>query len=478
MLISMNDRLPVTDNWAGLIGSGLFPRFLLLCFAVWLHAANSMLAATTLPSAVSELGGAHLISWAFTLYLLGSILAGASAGLVSQRFSLRAGLGGSAALYGLGSALCASAWQMEAVLAGRLIQGLGGGSLLALSYIALSRLFPPALLPRLMAAVSVAWSVSAFCGPLIGGSFATLGLWRFGYWAFAAQAAIFGIWLVRMDPSEAEPAERGPASVPVLRLAVLSAAILCVSVAGAAVDPVRSPLLCLASLGLVGLFLALDRPKGSARMFPASTTDLASKTGVGLFMVFSAAAATMSFLVFGPILLEIIYGITPLQAGYVVAFEAVAWGAAALLFSNAPERAEAMLIRTGTACVALSVVGFAFVMPSGMLWLVLLCAAGQGAGFGMMWGFVVRHMVAVAPDTEKDVTSSAIPTTQQIAFALGAAAAGIVANVAGFSEGASAAAANSAAYWVFIAFAPLSLASVIAAWKLTTPDSRPGSCGL
>ncbi len=466
----MNDRVAVIDNWTGLISSGMFPRFLLLCFAVWLHAANSMLAATTLPSAVSELGGAHLISWAFTLYLLGSILAGASAGLVSQVFSLRVGLTGSAVLYGLGSALCALAWQMEAVLAGRLVQGVGGGSLLALSYIALGRIFPAPLLPRLMAAVSVAWSVSAFCGPLIGGTFATLGLWRFGYWAFVAQAVVFAVWALWMLSNEHRPEGRHPASVPMLRLAVLSAGILCVSVAGAAVDPVRSPLLCLASLGLIAVFLRLDRAKGPARMFPASTSDLSTKTGIGLFMVFSAAAATMSFLVFGPILLEIIYGITPLQAGYVVALEAVAWGVAALAFSGAPERAEPMLIRAGTFCVALSTVGFAFIMPSGMLWLVVLCGAGQGAGFGMMWGFVVRRLTAAAPDAEKDVTSSAIPTTQQIAFALGAAAAGIVANAAGFAEGASVDAAHSAAFWVFIAFAPLNVASVIAAWKLTAPE--------
>ena len=466
----MNEPVSIEDSWIGLLASRLFPRFILLCFAVWLHAANSMLAATTLPSAVSELGGAHLISWAFTLYLLGSILAGASAGLVSQRLGLRYGFAASASLYCLGSAVCALAWQMEVILVGRFLQGLGGGSLLALAYIALARIFPADLMPRLMAAISVVWSTSAFCGPLIGGSFSTLGLWRFGYWAFGAQALVFVILALLMLSKDAGEERSVSARIPALRLAVLSAGILCVSLAGAAVDLIRSPVLCLMGLGLLFAFLRLDEARTESHMYPSVTTDLNSKTGVGLFMIFSAAAATMSFLVFGPILLETLYGITPLQAGYVVALEAVAWGVAAIAFSNSPPRAEPTLIRAGTICVALSSVCLAFAMPSGHLWLVVLCGAGQGAGFGMMHGFVVRRLVAAAPGTEKDVTASSIPTTQQISFALGAAAAGIVANAAGFADGASEQAARSAAFWVFIAFAPVSLPSVIAAWKLTRPD--------
>ena len=83
-------------GWRLLAQSGLLPQFAVLCFAIWLHAANSMLAATTLPSAVDELGGAHLIAWAFTLYQLGSILAGAAAGLLARKIGLREGLAGAA----------------------------------------------------------------------------------------------------------------------------------------------------------------------------------------------------------------------------------------------------------------------------------------------------------------------------------------------------------------------------------------------
>ncbi len=454
-------------SWSTLRRSGLLPQFLALCFAVWLHAANSMLAATTLPSAVEEVGGATLIAWAFTLYQLGSILAAAGSGLMVRRTGVRLGLLGASLVYGLGCIVCAIASHMEIVLIGRLMQGIGGGMLIALTYIALTRNFPAALMPRLMALISATWSTSAFCGPLIGGTFSSLGLWRFGFWAFALQALLFVACALFVIKEGKATGKSAPTTVPLLRLSVLTAAIVMISMAGALVDALLSPLLSIASLALLWLFLRMDRARVSTRMFPSNTLNVRAPVSAGLFMVFTAAAGTMSFIVYGPILLEKLYGITPLAAGYVVALEAVSWGAAAILFSGFPQAKEKHLIRTGTAIVSLGVLGFAFAMPSGSLWLVIACAIAQGGGFGIMWGFVVRRMIAVVPAEERDVAASSMPTTQQIGFAIGASAAGIVANTAGFAEGLTMEAAQSAAFWVFAAFMPLALVANLAAWRLT-----------
>ena len=170
------ENSPKTRGWRALLDSGGLARFSILCLGLWLHAASSMLAATTLPSAVDDIGGAHLVGWAFSLYLLGSILAGAVTGFVVVRSGLRFALLGAATLYGSGSIVCAVAPEMTTFLLGRLLQGVGGGWLVALTYVAINRLFPPELTPRLIALTSAIWSTSAFCGPLIGGSFATYGL--------------------------------------------------------------------------------------------------------------------------------------------------------------------------------------------------------------------------------------------------------------------------------------------------------------
>ncbi|MDH3712689.1 MAG: MFS transporter [Gammaproteobacteria bacterium] len=143
-----------SGTWRELFEGDRLPRFVVLCLGLWLHAASSMLAATTLPRAVIDIGGHQLIGWAFSLYQLGSILAGAATALMVARVGLRSALLGAASVYGLGCCVCALAPEMPTLLGGRLLQGLGGGALVALNYVGLSRLFPSALLPRLIALTS------------------------------------------------------------------------------------------------------------------------------------------------------------------------------------------------------------------------------------------------------------------------------------------------------------------------------------
>ena len=275
-------------------------------------------------------------------------------------------------------------------------------------------------------------------------------------------AAVFFLFV------ESDEGERAPkTTIPFVRLFVLAAAVLGVAMAGAEVDGIRSPILGVGSLVLLGVFLRIDGAKPESRMFPARPFDIRQPVGAGLVFVFTGAAASMSFLVYGPFLLETLYGITPLAAGYVVALESVGWGVAAIVFAGAGENTERWLIRLGAATVAFGVLGFAVFMPTGPLWTIFPWAIAQGAGFGMMWGFVVRRVVAASAPSERDVASSSMPTTQQLGFAFGAAGAGIVANTVGFDGELSTAMAKQVGFWVFAAFVPLAVFANIAAWKLT-----------
>ena len=44
-------------GWREVVTREHLPRLLVLCLAIWLHAANTMLAATTMPEAVGDIGG-------------------------------------------------------------------------------------------------------------------------------------------------------------------------------------------------------------------------------------------------------------------------------------------------------------------------------------------------------------------------------------------------------------------------------------
>lgn len=459
-------QIDQNTGWLNLLRSGIGARLAILCFAVWLHAANSLLAATTLPSAVSEFGGAHLISWAFSLYLLGSILAGALTGLLTKALGIRLSMLMASMLYLIGCVVCAVSPDMQVMLAGRFIQGLGGGFLVALAFVGLTRWFEPNMVPRLMALVSVVWSTSAFCGPLIGGSFATYGNWRLAFWVFAAQAALFIAMAAVFAPRTVTRANGDKAQFPGVRLLFLSSAVLCVTFAGADIAVARSTVLCLAAGGLLWATFHLDGRRGESRMFPSQPLRLTHPVGAGLLLILLASFATMSFLVYGPILLQTLHGVTPLAAGYLVVLESLSWGAAAVLVSGISAAKEPAMIRIGAVLIVASIVGFALTMPYGPVWAVALCAVGQGAGFGMSRTFVVKHITLNARAGQNDVAASAIPTMQQIGFAFGAAAAGIVANANGFATEITIATSQNVAIWIFATFIPFAILSGMAAWHL------------
>ena len=110
--------------------------------------------------------------------------------------------------------------------------------------------------------------------------------------------------------------------------------------------------------------------------------------------------------------------------------------------------------------------GLTWAVPAGAVPGVLACAIVQGGGFGICWPFVTRMIVASARPDESAIASSAVPTIQRIGYAVGAAIAGIAANVAGFSHGLSAETAAGVARFLFAAFLPFGLIGLWTALRL------------
>jgi len=250
-------------------------------------------------------------------------------------------------VYTLGCVICAAAPSMPVLLVGRTVQGLGGGALVALVYIAQDRFFPNRLVPRIVACLSVVWTASALCGPLIGGAFATAGLWRFAFWAFALQGLLLLVavrpLMARARADAALPARR----IPVVRLMLVAGAILAISFSGAVTSTTVAVVLAFAGCGCLWLFVARDSAAGSARLLPERATDLDHPVGCGIAMTFVLSLSMMSFIVYGPILLIRLYELTPLEAGLIIVTESLGWGAGALFLSGLASSQEGRLIRIG-----------------------------------------------------------------------------------------------------------------------------------
>ena len=463
----------VGTGWADLFRGGRAPLVIALTLGIWLHAADSLLIVTTLPSAVAEIGGDAYVPWAYTLYMLATVLLGAVTGLIAMTFGLRLSFIFAGTSFAAGCVVSALAPDMAVMLLGRFIQGMGGGGQVALVYVALDRLFPKAMVPKLVALTSATWSMSAFCGPLVGGLFANYGMWRGAFWAFALQAALFVV-LVSVTVAKDRRGDKPETTsgVPFFRLILLAGGILLVSLAAADPNPVIAPALMVGAAIVFALFLWQDGRSGDGRMLPPRPFSTATPYGSGLLLAVLLATATSSFFTYGPFLLERLFGLSPLESDYVIAIESVAWGVAAVATANAGGVAERWLIRTAPVVAVIALVGLAITMPFGRVWPIVPFVVLLGACFGQMWGLVIRRTTEAAPPADRERTSAAIPTVHQFGYALGAALCGLIANSFGFAEDAPQETLRTVGAWVFAAFVPLAAAATLAAWRLSRDPVR------
>ena len=449
-------------SWREFLGSGYSASLALVCLAVWLHAADSLIVATMLPSIVGDIGGAAFVGWTVAIYEIGSIVAGAASALLAMRHGLRRPMSLAALLFGLGCAVSAAAGSMPILLAGRLLQGAGGGALIALAMIAAITIFPRRYVPRAVASVSTFWGASAFLGPLIGGLFVEYGNWRAGFWFFAAMAALLALWLAISPAAGAAVTNVVTKAFPLRRLMLLSTAVILIAAGGIDVDLFGTTLLVAAGLACLVVFLWLDNAAVDNRMLPLGAVDPRSPTGSALLMFLAFSIGTIAITAFGPLLMTIIHGTSALVAGYVVACSSIGWSVAAVMFSGSPERLDRHLIAIGMGIVTLSIVGFVFSVPNGPVWLIAVCATLEGAGFGMAWSFMLRRMTALAPQSEHERISAALPTIQRLGYALGASYVGIVANASGFLAMNSSADGANVARILFLACLPFAAIGFVA----------------
>ncbi|MEO8113029.1 MAG: MFS transporter [Phenylobacterium sp.] len=451
-------------GWADLLADGRLPRFALICLGVWLNAADSLVTATIMPSVGADLGGYGYFSWATAGFLVGAILAGASAGRLSERFGLKAATALAGMIMAAGCVMSALAPDVGTFLAGRLIQGLGSGWISGFAMVAIALLFPERHLPRVFAAVTFIWGIATLLGPLFGGLVVQTGDWRDVFWLFALQAAVFSA-AAPILLGGSSGASGGP-GIPWLQLGVLGVGVAAIAVA----DLLRSTVFSIGVVGVGLLVLALVLwidSRARVRLLPHRAGDLTTIVGSGYFAMFALTAASMGFAIYGPPILQQLWGFTPLWAGYAVGAESLAWTIAGVAVAHATGVWDARWTRFGALLLVAGLAILTFTMADGPMAWMLTGGGLLGAAFGFSWAFMSRRVLAALAAEDRAIGSSAITAVRQTGAAAGAAISGVAANLAGFSEGLTAASARAASFWVFASVIPLAVLGTWAAFRLT-----------
>ena len=450
---------PATASWASLFQGRNGLLAVALTGGVALHAVNVHIVTTVLPSVVQDIGGLDWYAWSTTLFVVASIIGAALSVRLLAVLGPRAACIAALAVFALGSAACASALSMPWLLAGRSVQGLGGGVLAALSYALIQVVFVPALWPRAVALVSGMWGIATLGGPAVGGLYAQAGHWRWAFWTLLplalAQAALVAVQL-RPAPG-ARPAAGGRPLIPVAQIVLLASSVLAVAAGSLSAGLGGQALGVACGLALGAAALAVDR-RAAVRMLPSG----AARRGSPLGAIYAAVALLLvgtTTEIYIPYFLQTLHGYTPLAAGYLTAAMAAGWSCGSLLSSGREGAAATRLLRGAPVLGFTSLLVLALLLPTTLLSAglhMLLCGlalAGVGAGVGVGWPHLLVRVLTLAPAGEGGMASAAITTVQLYGMAIGAAIAGLVANAAGLIAPGGVAGAQSAAIWLFAGFA-------------------------
>jgi EmrB/QacA subfamily drug resistance transporter len=161
-----------------------------LMAGMFLAALDQSIVGVALPKITSELGGLDKLSWVVTAYLLTSTAATPLWGKISDLYGRRPMFQSAIVVFLVGSLVCGFAEPIadalnvagiDIMIAGRAIQGLGGGGLISLSLAVIGDIIPPRERGRYQGLFGAVFGVSSVAGPLLGGFFTD----QFGWeWIF------------------------------------------------------------------------------------------------------------------------------------------------------------------------------------------------------------------------------------------------------------------------------------------------------
>lgn len=445
-------------------------RSLALAGGVVLHAVNVYISTTILPSVVSDIGGIDYYAWNTTLFVAASILGSA----LSARLLSSAGPRGAymiaTLVFAIGTLICAFAPSMPVMLAGHLIQGLGGGFLFALSYAMIRLVFNQALWPRAMALISGMWGVATLIGPAVGGVFAELGIWRAAFWSLIPVAILFALLAVTVLPKRSSKStENTP--IPLAQLVLLTSAVLVVSAVSVSSILILNMVGLAAAALLTALLLAVES-RARHKLLPQGALRITSALGALYATMSLLAIAVTSGEIFVPLLLQVLHHQSPLAAGYLAALMAAGWTLGSIASAGANGRNTRRAILCGPILGLAGMVALAALMgtESQGSWLALapICLAlvAIGLGVGLAWPHLLTRVFQVSSAGEQDLAAASITTVQLFATALGAALAGMVANIAGLTDPGGIVGASSAATWLFGVFALAPMLGVLTARRV------------
>ncbi len=262
-----------------------------LLLTITLVASEALAVVTIMPQVVRQLGGIHLYGWAFSAFLLGSMVGIVAAGREADRSGPARPYVAGLVLFSAGLLVGGLAPSMQVLVVGRTLQGLGAGAVPAVAYVTIGRSYPEGLRARMMAMMSTAWVVPGLVGPLASAAVAHAFGWRWVFVGLVPLVAVTGtLALPGLGRLATETGPDAPAAEHRIVDAVRTAAGTAVLVAGlGAGNPLVAVLLLVVGAAVLAPALVRLLPAGTLRARPGLPATILLR-GLLTFSFFGADA--------------------------------------------------------------------------------------------------------------------------------------------------------------------------------------------
>ncbi|MEM0375085.1 MAG: MFS transporter [Nitrososphaerota archaeon] len=352
-----------------------------LSTGVFLASIESTVVSVAMPTVVAELGERSAYIWPIALYMVASTVSGPIWGRLSDVLERKAVYITGLITFTVGMLLCGFAWDMRSLIAFRVLQGIGGGALLVLTFTVIGDVFRVEERGYVTGYTSTVWAVSSASGPLLGGWLTESVGWRWIFLIGVAPGMAAAAIALR-----AMPRIRGKGNGFDFKGAALfalgtGAFMLLVESEGG--WPELTPVLVGLGAAAIALFLLVERRAPNPLIPLGSMTDRYTGTAMAVNLVGGLVFfGTVSVM---PAVLQWGLGFDPTTSGLIIVSGTLGWVVAANIASRLVVNHEvAGIIRLGVSLLAGSMALLSLAALQGGLVLIVPALMMLGFGMGMV----------------------------------------------------------------------------------------------
>ncbi|KAG8217053.1 MFS general substrate transporter [Butyriboletus roseoflavus] len=302
-----------------------------MCLCLFISALELFSVSTALPTIADALHTSHY-AWIGSAYALSATAFLPMSGNLAQTFGRQPAMLITLGLFALGSSICGGAKTMTMLIVGRSIQGLGGGGIQSLTGIILADIVTLQERGVYAGLYGLTWCLAASIGPVIGGSLAAHGKWRWIFYlnlpvSFVACVSV--IFLLDLPTPPGSYREKFTRMDWIGNFLIISSTVaytIGLTDGGLTAPWGSAKVLAPLVLGFVGLaiFIAYEATIAMHPIVPFSL--MTNSTSVsGYIQTFCSTVVTMVIIYFFPVYFQACKGASPVTSGvYSLAFASLA----------------------------------------------------------------------------------------------------------------------------------------------------------